>query len=161
VCANSREIRIDITSTRTPIIRVGWGNMLLFHAIVASLMLHDLLTDIQASFLCRVLGTAVIGIAFLALYLRFVSQVRITEGGELTIETPIRRTRMDLARIERIRIYTVPTSKSAVLWIIRRDRTLPAFYTFVAFNTNCGSFGETIDKLSRVLKTRGVGEDRR
>jgi hypothetical protein len=156
VCGNTREIRIDMTSSRTPLIRAGWGNILLFFAMIASYMSDGLLADLQAPFLYRALCTVIVWIAFLVLYLRCVSQVRIIEGGELIIENPLRRRRMDLARMERIRICTIPMSKTAGLWITARGKTLPAFYFFVAAYTNCGWFEETIDKLSGVLKNHGV-----
>jgi hypothetical protein len=151
-----QELRIDITSTRTPIIRAGIGNILLFFSIVASYMLDGMLTAIQASFMYRVLCIVITWIAFVTLYLRYVSQVHITEGGELVIENPLRSMRMDLGHIQRVRIYTIPTSQTAILWINRRDKALGTFYFFVAVHTNCGPFGQTIDKLSGALGKMGI-----
>ena len=147
-----RENGIEVTSSRTPIVRAAWANMLLFIIFVYVTIVYEILSDIGVALVFKIPVVVIVCIAGLYLYSRSISRIYRTKEDGLVIVGPLGSSQIDLSQVERIRIHETPSSQTVSLLIKKKAVRFPSLYFLIAVQTNQGCFADTKAKLSLLLE---------
>jgi hypothetical protein len=150
--ADRQDEGLIISGNTTPLIRVGYSNIIFFLLPVWSILINQALRDLGAAPLIR--GTVLLAlcVAALKVYSHAVSRIAIRDGRTLVLVGPFAETEIDAADILKADVFGFSSCMTIVLEIRRKTASLPMYYYFVAVVTNYGAHAETRAELLSLLR---------
>jgi hypothetical protein len=141
-----------IVESRTPIIRAGFGNGILFMVAAFLIMFSQLAQDAGLPRVPRLAMLAVFLVCGVVVYGRCLSRLHLTEQGDLVLVRAMRTSRVSLASVKAMHVSGEPWSVFFMIAIKRKGSRLPMLFFFATPYTNWGHYEETMAGLKRLAK---------
>lgn len=132
-----KEFDIHVTSSSTPMVRVGFSNMFIVLSLVCLFFAFYLAPSVAIQFI-----SIVALLFFFAAYVSSCSKISCDEN-VLWMETAFSSTKLNVCDIQKISCYEIPTSAFFIFRVKMRNGRNRIFH-FTSPQTSEGSFTETV-----------------
>lgn len=150
-------VRIRISNTDKPFLRLGYSNIIVPIAFGTSFFAYLASRNgAQTSREIALLTAAGVFLLLIYWYLRAISEVEI-KGNILRFVLGNTTNEFDVREIKWVRTFVLWPSLYVMIFVKKKTQFLPCFYHFSFFHSNVGGFAETVHTLRDGLAEAGLG----
>ena len=141
---------VKSTSFETPILRVGFANLLLPITACLLFLISQFFKDFGLSDTIKYIALIIFTTIFLKYYLSFVSCITFRLD-EILITNSIKSFALKKGTLEKVKLIRYSSNQLIVVKLYQKGRVIPISLRLLAFDTNIGNFEETFHFIKESL----------